>query len=248
MTRSAFAICWKRGLRAASGQARCRPADLSARLAARRSRPDLAGRHQRARQSKADAGSTDRQPMVCGDQTDGLEVAVEDRVDDRGSDALARKLGQTRSNGLRTARHSREIDETDLRLALAAQHAHQIEVVHRVERMILQGAFVQRHGADEQIALVDGAAGLRERRRHQHDRLATIGAQRVHHRADIAGIGEIEGRADLEKHVARAAPAQPFLRRPRASLRQAPPRSSGSLSDTTTASTSGSASRPRERR
>ena len=103
-----------------------------------------------------------------------------------------------------------------LRLALARQHAHQVGIMHRVERVVLQRALVQRHGADEQIALVDGAAGLREGRRHQHDGLAAIGAQRIHHRADIAGIGGIEGRADLEQHMARAATTQPFLGRARA--------------------------------
>ncbi len=104
-----------------------------------------------------------------------------------------------------------EIDQPDLGLALARQHPHQIGIVHRIERMILQRTFVQRHRADEQIALIDGAAGLRKRRRHQHDRIAGIGAQRIHHRADIAGVGGIEGRADLEQHVSRAALAQPFF-------------------------------------
>ena len=69
----------------------------------------------------------------------------------------------------------REIDQADLGPALARQHPHQIGIVHRVERMILQRAFVQRHRADEQIALVDGAAGLGKCRRHQHDRIAGIG-------------------------------------------------------------------------
>jgi hypothetical protein len=36
-------------------------------------------------------------------------------------------------------------------------------------------------------------------------------AQCVHHRADIAGVSGIEGRADLEQHVAGAAAAQPFF-------------------------------------
>jgi hypothetical protein len=81
--------------------------------------------------------------------------------------------------------------------------------------VILQRAFVQRHGADEQVALIDGAAGFRKGRRHQNDRVARVGAQRVHDRTDIAGVGGIEGRTDLEQQVAGAAAAQPFLRRAR---------------------------------
>jgi hypothetical protein len=83
--------------------------------------------------------------------------------------------------------------------------------MHRVERMILQRAFVQRHGADEQIALIDGAAGFRKRRRHQHDGIAGVSAQRIHHGTDIAGVGGIEGRADLEQHMISATAAQPFF-------------------------------------
>ncbi len=114
-----------------------------------------------------------------------------------------------------------EIDQPDFGPALARQHPHQIGVVHRVERMILQRAFIQRHRADEQIALIDRAAGLRKRRRHQHDSLAGIGAQRIHHGPDIAGVGGIEGRADLEQHMIGPSPAQPFFRRARARHREA---------------------------
>ena len=134
---------------------------------------------------------------------------------------LPGEIGEPRANRIRAARQRREIDQPDLGLALARQHPHQIGIVHRIERMILQRAFVQRHGADEQIALIDGAAGFRKGRRHQHDRVAGIGAQRIHHRADIAGVGGIEGRADLEQHVIGAAAAQPFFRRARARHREA---------------------------
>ena len=111
----------------------------------------------------------------------------------------------------RPLRDGGKVGKADLLAALARQHPHQIGIMHRVERVILQRAFIQRHRADEQVALIHGAAGPRERRRDQHDGLAAIGAQRIHHRADIAGIGGIEGRADLEQHVRGAAPAQPFF-------------------------------------
>lgn len=92
--------------------------------------------------------------------------------------------------------------------------------MHRVERVVLEGALVQRHGTDEQIALVDGATGFGKSRRDQHDSLAAIGTQRIHHRPDIACVRGIEGRADLEQHVARAATTQPCLGRARARHRK----------------------------
>jgi hypothetical protein len=125
------------------------------------------------------------------------------------------------ADGIRAACDVGERDQPDPGPALARQHPHQVGIVHRVERMVLQRALVQRHRAHEQIAHIDGAAGFRERRRHQHDGVAGIGAQRIHHRADIAGVGGIEGRADLEQHVGSATPAQPFFRRSRARHRNA---------------------------
>jgi hypothetical protein len=76
-------------------------------------------------------------------------------------------------------------------------------------------------GTHEQVAHIDGAAGLGKGRRHQHDRVTAIGAQRIHHGADIAGVGGIEGRADLEQHMAGAVPAQPFFGCSRARHRKA---------------------------
>ena len=61
------------------------------------------------------------------------------------SASLARTASAPRVTG-------REIDQADLGFALPRQHPHQIGIVHRVERMILQRAFVQRHRADKQIA------------------------------------------------------------------------------------------------
>ncbi len=159
--------------------------------------------------------------MIQRHRADGFQIAIENRIRDDSTNALAGEIGKTRAHGIGSARDVGETDKPDPGLALARQHPHQIGIMHRIERMILQRAFVQRHRADEQIALIEGAAGLGKSRRHQHDRLAAIGAQRIHHRADIAGIGGIEGRTDLEQDMRRAAPAQPFLRLARARHRKA---------------------------
>ncbi len=79
------------------------------------------------------------------------------------------------ANRIRPACQYREIDQPDPGPALARQHPRQVGIVHRVERMILQRAFVERHRADKEVALVDGAAGAGKSRGHQHDRIAGIG-------------------------------------------------------------------------
>ena len=56
------------------------------------------------------------------------------------------------AQSVHAARDHGPIGQTDLAFALARQHAHQIGVVHRIERMILQRAFVERHLADEQLS------------------------------------------------------------------------------------------------
>ncbi len=85
--------------------------------------------------------------MIQRDLADGFEIAVEHRIHDRSAETLLGEIGETRADGIGPARDVGEIDEPDFGLALARQHPHQIGIVHRVERMILQRAFVQRHRA-----------------------------------------------------------------------------------------------------
>ena len=202
----------QRRLRATAGETRRRAADGFSGNVRRRIRFRAARCHQRAGKPKTDARCTNGDAMIERDRADGFEIAFEYRIGNRSAKTFFDKLREMRAHRVRPARDHREIDETDLGLALPRQHPHQIGIVHRIERMVLQRAFIERHGADEQIALIDRAAGFRKRRRHQHDGVAGIGAQRIHHRPDIAGIGGIEGRADLEQHMRGAAPAHPFFR------------------------------------
>ena len=68
----------------------------------------------------------------------GFKVALEHRINDDRTEAAARKIGQTGADGIRATRDIGEIDQPDPGRALARQHPHQIGVVHRIERMILQ--------------------------------------------------------------------------------------------------------------
>jgi hypothetical protein len=138
-----------------------------------------------------------------------FEVAVEDRVRDRRLLALGRQGVEPGRHRLGAPGHRCGVHEADRARALARQHANQVGVAHRIERVILERALVQRHRADEQVALVDAAARLREGRGDQRDGLAGRIPQGVHDRADIAGVGRIEGRAHLKHHVRGAAGPQP---------------------------------------
>ena len=126
-----------------------------------------------------------------------------------------RELNEPQADRVHTFCHRREVDKSHLVSALPAEDPYQICIVHRVEWVILQGTFVKRHRADEEISLVDRAAGFGKSRRDENDRLARILLQRIRDRPDIAGICRVEGRTDLEQYMARAALAQPAIRGPR---------------------------------
>jgi hypothetical protein len=78
--------------------------------------------------------------------------------------------------------------------------------------MILHPALVQQRAADEQMALIDAAVVGRKRRARQREAAIQRIGQRIRHRADIAGIGAVEGGAVFEEHLPRAGPPQPIQR------------------------------------
>jgi len=100
-----------------------------------------------------------------------------------------------------------EIDQPDLAFRLALEHADEIRVMHRVQRMVLERALVEGPAVDEEMAAIDRAARLREGRGDERDAAASRRDQRFRDRSDIAGIGRIEGRADLVEDMAGTAPA-----------------------------------------
>ena len=116
------------------------------------------------RQSERDAGAGGherrdrRTPRRCH------QVLVGERVDDRDTRCRpARERVETRTDRRRTAAHgARSSTSPTLRCVCRAQHAHEVCVGHRRERVILHRRFGQQHVADEEMALVDGAAVLRE--------------------------------------------------------------------------------------
>ena len=83
--------------------------------------------------------------------------------------------------------------------------------MHRVERMIFEWAFIQWCMANKKIAHIDGAFCLRESRRHDDAIIARFLQKRIHHRADIAAICRVKGRANLKENMARALRFEPVI-------------------------------------
>ena len=102
----------QRRLRTTARKARRRAADRRAGSRTRPESADLAGRHQRPRQSKPDSGSTDRKTMIQRDRADGLQIEVEHGIDDGGANALSGEIRKARPDRL-GAPHQESPDRRD---------------------------------------------------------------------------------------------------------------------------------------
>ena len=126
-----------------------------------------------------------------------------------------------------------------LRLALPLQHAHQVGVGHRRQRVVAHVAVGEQQLADEQMALEDGAPVLREGRAGDRE----VGAERVEQRlADRADVAARRCESKVEQYLNRICRA-PCARsqRERGERLARPPRRPAmvrDLSATTTASAS----------
>ena len=117
----------------------------------------------------------------------------------------------------RALRHRVVTHEPDFRSRLPLQHAHEVRVAHRRERMVFHARLVEQRIADKQMAAKDRAAVLGKRRAgNRESRRVTADGQRVEqrvrHRADVARVGRIERRAVFEEELAAALRAQPVER------------------------------------
>ena len=143
-----------------------RPRASRRRPAARRPpRYRRAGRQAEVlRQAQRDAGAGGDQRQVGAGGADGHQVGVGHRVDDGEIPALLAQHPRSARGSPAAPVHRGGIDQTDLALDLLLQHAHQVGIGHRRQRMIAHARLGEQHVADEQMALVDGAAVGRERR------------------------------------------------------------------------------------
>ncbi len=160
-------------------------------------------------QAERDPGAAGDQPEVGDRRAEGKEVTVADRIDHGMTETLALQLGEGGTDRLRPFGDRRIGYQPDLVPRLALQHADERGVAHRRQRVVAHARFGEQQFADEEIALVNGPAVLREGRAEHGEIAAQPVEECIGHRADIALIGGIESRAILEQDLPRAVALEP---------------------------------------
>ena len=139
-------------------------------------------------------------------------MALAQRIGDRLPDALPAQLGEARADRIGTPVDRGMRHQPDRPPALPLQHRDQVAVGHRGQRVMAHVGVGEQLVADEQVALIDGAAVLRQGRAGDREVGAQRLQQRLADRADVAAVGRIEGRAVFEQDLLGALGAQPFER------------------------------------
>ncbi len=140
--------------------------------------------------------------VVADRLADDAEIGVGHGIDDDVAHAIGRKLVERGAQGGRSPPCTcfSGTSPTLCRVWRASTRT-RLESRHRIERVMAHVGVGQQDVAHEQMAEEDGAAVLREGR--IVDRLPGVQCveQRVADRADIAGVGRIEGRAVFEEEA-----------------------------------------------
>ena len=168
-----------------------------------------AGTQEIRRQSHRHTGTAGDQRVVFGRLADRDQMRVAHRIDDGVAAALLLQRGHRLSDRDGSLLDDGIGNEAHRAIGLPRQHAHQVGVGHRRQRMVLHAALVEQSAADEQIALIDAARIRRECRTGKREAAAECGDQRIGDGADVAGVGAVEGGAVLEEELPAAGRAQP---------------------------------------
>ena len=163
-------------------------------------------------QTERNSRAAGDQLEVCGGFADRFEIVILDCIDYRVPKAGLPQRGKGIADGRRAPRHIILRHKPDLTAALPLQHAHQARIAHRGQRMVAHPGFREQYVADEEIAAVDCPPGFGKGRAEQGEIGGECDHQRLGNRADIAGIGRIEGRAILEQDLLRPGALQPAER------------------------------------
>ena len=193
--------------RAAAGQDRFGPAHALERALARLGQ---ALGDEVPRQAHGDARPAGEQRAAGAGRRDGDEVRFADGVDDDEDFAARRGFVERRRDLGRPRRDAGMRDEPDGPPALPGEPAADVGIGHRVERMRAQARLAEQPVADEQMPLIDRAAGGRKGRACRNPGDAEGLGERLADRTDIAGRRRIEGRAVFEDELAAALRAQPI--------------------------------------
>ena len=144
---------------------------------------------------------------------DRQQIRLGHRVHNGVAAALFFQCRERRPDHRRAARHRRERHQANRPVGLPRQHAHEVRVSHRRQRMVLHPAFRQQRIADEQMPLVYRPRIGGERRARRRKSAAQRCDQRVRHRADVPLVRAVERRAVLGKHLPASSRLQPGKRR-----------------------------------
>ncbi len=161
------------------------------------------------RKPDRDTRARRHQRQLLQRRAETAQVVVGDRVHDGDAHAFGAQLGDAPRDRLGAPRHDRVVDEAHLAPRLGLQHAHEVGVGHRGERMVAHARLVERNVAHEEIALEHRAPVLGKRGTGDGEVRAERVHQRLGHRPDVAARRRVEGGAVLEVDLARALLAQP---------------------------------------
>jgi len=125
------------------------------------------------------------------------------------ADAVRREPRELGPDRFGTAVHHGPGDQADAAPRLAPEHADEIRVAHRRQRVVAHRRIRQQFTADEQVAEVDRALVDRERRAGDREFRAERVEQGFGDRADVAGVGRVERRAVLEVDLPHTLGTQP---------------------------------------
>jgi hypothetical protein len=117
-----------------------------------------------------------------------VQVGIVQGVGDGQAHALSAQDTDAFGHRRRAGGDMPAFDQADARLRrLRLQHANQVGVGHRRQRVVAHGAVGQQQVTDEEVALVDRAAVFRKGRRDEREVSAGIRQQGFGHRPDVAG-------------------------------------------------------------
>ena len=192
-------------LRAAARQADDRPAHRGQR----RGRGRCPRGAKLRREAEREAGAAGHQTEAAAGLADGVEIGIGEGVDDDEGLALGRELFGRGEDRRRARGDGVVADQADAERGLPRQHPDEVGVGHRGERVVAHARIGEELVEDEEMAAIDGAAVLRQRGDEHRRPLPGLAPQRLRHRADIALVGRIEGRAVLEIGLPRPGALEP---------------------------------------
>ena len=159
-------------------------------------------------QAQGNARTTGQQQLAVKRLAQHPQILIADCIGHSDGAPCMRQSLESRPGRCRAFGNGLIGHQTDRNRGLPRQNPHQIGITHRVQRMVLHRTVGQQGVTDKQMPLIDRAAIFGKSRTGHRPRHAEMAHQRFGHRADIALIGRIEGRAIFEQDLPRSGMAK----------------------------------------